>query len=55
MRKGHHAITLFDWMQFVNFADHHFRRSAVPVGLRPPSTRDGEGEQKTMTSDQCLG
>lgn len=55
MRKGRHAITLFDWMQFVSFADKHFRRSAVPVGLRPPFTNDEEGGQQTITSDQCLG
>lgn len=24
MRKGRHAITLFDWTQFIKFADKHF-------------------------------
>jgi hypothetical protein len=27
IRKGHHAITFFDWTQFINFADKHFQRS----------------------------
>ena len=28
--------------------------SPAPVGLRPPSTRDGQTEKKTTTSKQCL-
>jgi len=28
--------------------------SPVPVGLRPPSTGDGQTEKKTTTSNQCL-
>jgi len=28
--------------------------SPVPVGLRPSSTGDGQKEQKTTTSNQCL-
>ena len=29
MRRGRHAITLFDWTRFVAFADRHFRPSRV--------------------------
>jgi hypothetical protein len=29
MRKGRHAITRFDWTQFISFADKHFRSSAT--------------------------
>jgi len=28
--------------------------SPVPVGLRPPSTKDGQAEKKTTTSTKCL-
>lgn len=29
MRQGRHAVTLFDWTQFITFANKHFRRAAV--------------------------
>jgi hypothetical protein len=29
MRKGHHALTAFDWAKFITFANNHFRASAV--------------------------
>jgi hypothetical protein len=35
MRKGRHGITLFDWIQYIAFADMHLKKYSNRLGVIP--------------------